>query len=834
MRKIKIYRSILYSIALSALLAGSVSAMPKKDPTNPLLLQKSIVAVKIQEAPVIDGSLNDEVWRSADVASDFVQYSPYNGKPSKYRTEVRVLYDNKAIYVGAMMYDPSPDSIYRELGERDSDYSLNADQFTIDISPYNDGVNGATFKVSASGVQSDKPPRSSGGMRHREDTWDAVWESSTAIVEQGWIAEIKIPYSALRFPKDDLQTWGINFWREVRRNREQSSWNYVDREIGATFNHLGEIEQIRNIEPPLRLSLTPYLSGYINHESGQAGNDFSYNGGLDLKYGINESFTLDATLVPDFGQVQSDDKVLNLSPYEVRYNEKRPFFMEGTELFNKAGVFYSRRIGSTPKAYNDVYDEAGPTEDVVYNPSESSLINATKISGRTRSGLGIGVFNAMTNTMYATIEDLETGETRRVMTDPFTNYNMVVLDQSLRNNSYVSLLNTNVTRNAPNDENFYNANVTGTEFMLRNNSRQYSVSGKAVVSQKYYSERANDYGHSFELRGGKTGGAFRAEYRLEASSPTYDHNDMGYMRRNNEFENNFSLSYNTYQPFWKILNARTSLSYRHSMLYEPMVFTGSEIGLSANVTFINHLTAFLRAEFKPWGEDDYYEPRAEDENRFYHRGKQFMTFAWLSSDRSKKLSANMRMGYTKTWSPYDQHAYSLSFGPDLKINDRLSVNYEIEIRKLINDIGYVSDDEVTGDIYFGLRENTTFENKVNTAYIFNSNSYISLRLRHYWSRADYLDRYFTLNTDGSLTDTDLDDNFDYNYNAWNIDLKYTWRFAPGSEMSLVWKNSIYTGSEQIYYDFLDNINDMFSSGMGNSISLKILYYLDWMYFQKRS
>ncbi|MFP4489550.1 MAG: DUF5916 domain-containing protein, partial [Bacteroidales bacterium] len=588
-----------------------------------------------------------------------------------------------------------------------------------------------------------------------------------------------------------------------------------------------------NIEPPLRLSLTPYVSAYLEQDPGEPGAGFTYNGGLDLKYGINESFTLDATLVPDFGQVQADDKVLNLSPYEVKYNEKRPFFMEGTELFSKGDVFYSRRVGSQPQAYYDAYEEAGTGEEVIYNPQESSLINATKISGRTKSGLGIGVFNAMTNSMYAVIEDMETSETRKVMTDPFTNYNMIILDQSLKNNSYLSMFNTNVWRNAENDENFYTANVSGTEFMLQDESRQYSISGKLAVSQKYFKDIDNDFGHAYRLQAGKTGGAFRIEYELEALSDTYDHNDMGYMRRNNELQNQFSVSYNIYQPFWKILDIRNSLTYRHQMLYNPRVFTGSEFNFSSNFTFINHLTVFLRAGYKPDGSDDYFEPRVD--GWYYHRGRELSGSIFLFSDRSKRFSYNLRSSYKTIWSPYNQYQYTFSFSPTFKISDRFSMNYEFEIKNNINDIGYVDDvSEPEEIIYFGLRDNTTLENKLQTAYIFTADSYLSLRLRHYWSRADYLDQYYTLNTDGSLDPGSHDGNFDYNYNAWNIDLVYTWRFAPGSEMSVVWKNSIYSGSDRIYYDFSENIKHMFDSGMGNSISLKILYYLDWMYFQKRN
>ena len=229
----------------------------------------------------------------------------------------------------------------------------------------------------------------------------------------------------------------------------------------------------------------------------------TYNGGLDLKYGINESFTLDATLVPDFGQVRSDDQVLNLSPYEVKFNENSPFFMEGTELFSKGGIFYSRRIGSKPNGYDNAYDQLDANEVVTSNPSESTLINATKISGRTQSGLGIGIFNAMTRNMHATIKDTLSEDIREVLTGPFTNYNMIVVDQSLKNNSYVSFVNTNVRRNAEKDDYYYTANVTATDFRIQDRSRQYSISGKAALSQKYYDNADTDLGHMLELRMGK-------------------------------------------------------------------------------------------------------------------------------------------------------------------------------------------------------------------------------------------------------------------------------------------------------------------------------------------
>lgn len=815
---------LLISLFLSVFLPGFFSPVKAQD----LFTKKQIEAVRASAPPRIDGFLDESAWNTAPVASDFVIYIPYNGLPSAKKTEVRIMYDDVALYVGSIMYDSSPDSIYLELGERDADRMLNADNFSVELSPYNDGVNGFRFKVSASGVQSDSRIElfDFGG---RQDSWDAVWESRVSVNSRGWIAELKIPYSALRFPKETIQTWGINFWREVRRTREQSSWNYVNRDIGSTINHLGELTSISNIKPPLRLSLTPYVSGYLEKTSNE-NSVFSYNGGLDVKVGLNESFTVDATLVPDFGQVQSDDQVLNLTPYEVRYNEKRPFFMEGTELFSKGEIFYSRRIGAKPKMYDDAYDNLGENEISKMNPQEAGLINATKLSGRTRSGLGIGVFNAMTNTMFATIEDTLSGTTRTIETEPFTNFNMLVLDQNLKNNSYLSLMNTNVLRDYPKNDLYYTANVTGTDFMLRSKNRIYSVSGRAAISQKYYDSLDSKFGHSYLMRLGKTGGAFRAEYTINGSTKTYDPNDMGYLRRNNEFENEIQLSYIINKPFWKINSMRNSIQYNHAQLHSPRVFTQSQVSLSSSTTFRSFWSVNLRAEYSPGGLNDYYEPRVD--GRYYHQDRELETSFFFDSNRNKMLYFGSRVAYTKVWSDYDQRNVVFSINPGIRFTDKFSVNHQFMYMNAINDIGYVSSND--DEIFFGKRNNSTISNTLSTGYIFTADSYITFRLRQYWSMADYTNDFYLLRGNGTLDgNTDYSGNHDSNFNSFNIDMIYNWRFAPGSDVTIAWKNSIYSSGNIVFNNMKDNLEYLFESPQSNSISLKILYYLDYQYLKKR-
>ncbi len=249
--------------------------------------RKTVEAIRIEIPPKIDGLLNDEAWKDVEPASDFFQYKPFNDREASFRTDVYLTYNDNALYVAARMFDPNPDSILTELGIRDADMDMNADKFSIDLSPFNDGVNGFSFLVTASGVQTDINRSSSGrrgpGRSSRGDlNWDAVWDSDVKINSEGWIVEIEIPYTALRFPKLEVHEWGINFWRDIRRLDEQSSWNFVDREIRNQMNFLGVAEGIEGVKPPLRLSLSPYVSAYLQKSASDSEFHETINGGIDL------------------------------------------------------------------------------------------------------------------------------------------------------------------------------------------------------------------------------------------------------------------------------------------------------------------------------------------------------------------------------------------------------------------------------------------------------------------------------------------------------------------------------------------------------------------------
>jgi len=789
--------------------------------------RRSFPAVRTHTPPRIDGIIDDDVWQKAIPVSDFLMHEPHNDRPASFETVVRVLYDDMALYISAMMVDPDPESILTELGLRDSGDQLNADRFWVDINPFNDGINGFRFQVSASGVQTDINLAAAGnnrfaGFGRRGDrNWDAVWASAASIKQNGWAVEMAIPYSALRFPRGEVHEWGINFWREIRRTRETSSWNFSDRRISDPLASMGVMNGIDGIKPPLRLALFPYVSSYLEKNGGDRGWAGTYNGGMDLKLGVSPAFTLDVTLIPDFGQVQSDALVLNLTPFEVKYDENRQFFTEGTELFARADLFYSRRIGARPKGYHKARQKLHPNEVVTTNPIETRMINASKLSGRTSSGLGIGIFNAMTARSHATLKDTLSGAEREITTQPFTNFNLLVIDQSLRNNSYVSLINTNVLGS----EAGFAANVTGTEFRLHNRSNEYRINGSGAVSQLIQRDEDGLTGFKYNISAGKVGGSWRYGLERTVMSDTYDQNDMGFLRRNNQQENTVSFGHNIFVPFWRLLSLSNSISLTNTRLYKPDMFTGLTASYRMTALFDTRFFFSYSFNYEPLGQRDYFEPRAP--GRFYETDRAYNMLFMYSTDYRKRVYLDGFLSAQAIFSDYDQKGFGIYLMPTFRASDRFNLSAGINYTEKINDIGYVTQLQ-PDSVYFGLRQSPTLTNTLRSVYIFTNKLSLDFALRHYWSRAIYDGDYFFLKNDGRLQPIKDDLAIpDINYNAFTIDMKLTWNFAPGSQLTAVWKNIIDNRRNTIPDSYLDNLNHVLQQPQINSFSVKVLYYIDY-------
>lgn len=531
-------------IALAVLTA---KLLPAQTTTRTLPAQRTTKHV------AIDGKLDDPAWQDAAKANEFTEFRPVIGKKEQQsvRTETMLMYSNEGIYFGGTCYEQTPDSIARELVGRDG-FGMN-DYIGLIFDTYSDKLNGFEYFVTPLGEQWDaKMTSNQDSDNGGEDfSWNAVWKSAVVIHDKGWSFEVFLPYSAIRFSKDKLQNWGLNITRRRQKTGQQFTWNPIDPNKNGFLTQEGTWTGITDIKPPLRLLFSPYFSVYANHfpanQPDQKNWTKQVSGGLDLKVGLNQAFTLDATLIPDFGQVQSDNKVLNLTPFEVKFNEYRSFFTEGTELFNKGNLVYSRRIGGTPIHLYDAYNDVKSNEVMLKNPTESKLINASKISGRTKNGLGIGILNAITRPQYALIQNVEDGSIRQFETNPLTNYNIFVLDQTFKYNSSVSLINTSVIRGSGN----YNADVTSGLFSFFDKKNTYNVTGNISMSNLTYkgaekSSNSMGYSHSFSI--GKTSGRFTYNLGQDLTDTKYTSNDLGYFTNNNFINHQMYVGYRVTKP----------------------------------------------------------------------------------------------------------------------------------------------------------------------------------------------------------------------------------------------------------------------------------------------
>jgi len=791
---------------------------------------KKLQATKITTAPKIDGVLDEDVWKNAPIATDFIELNPIAGRHEKpeERTEVRILYDNTAIYVGAHMYETGPDKIAHELATRDNVGT--ADFIGIVLDTYLDGLNASGFYVTAAGSQYDaKYSPVPGGGSNEDSNWNAVWESKVKIDDKGWTAEFRIPFSALRFSKKDIQSWGLNMVRKRQKEQKQLFWNELDPKKNGFINQEGQLTGIEKLTPPIRLALYPYFSTYVNHypynTPGVANTTNSVNGGMDIKYGINQTFTIDMTLIPDFGQVQSDNKVLNLTPFEVKYNENRPFFTEGTELFNKGNLFYSRRVGGSPIDYGNVPLHAN--EEIVKQPSETRLLNATKFSGRTAGGLGIGVFNAVQQSADATIQDTITGQTRMAQTSPTTNYNIIVLDQNLKNNSSFTLINTNVTRFG----NDYNADVGGFAFNLNNKKNSYGVSGFGFMSNLVYPDKTDTKGYAYEVSINKTQGSFTGNLTEDYVSPNYNPNDLGFLNNPNYLDHSFYLQYSNYKPTKHLTQWNIWSNIYYSRRYAPSAFQTADYAVGGNISLKNFWQLGTNYHYQPAGHD-FYAPEVAGmlyNTPFSYRGN------WYgNSNRAKRFYWGFFVQLVEISNGHGSFSNTNELFYTYRVNDHFSFGEDVTYNPQRSVLGFFTVDNNNTSV-FSLYHRNTVENILNLKYTFTADMGITLRARHYWSVRNNLS-FFNLRPDGNLAPrvpSEFNATNDEAFNTFNIDMIYVWQFSPGSELSIAYKNSVLTDTNEGEYGYSHNLRGVFSSPQNNNFSVKVLYYIDYQNLRKK-
>ena len=793
---------------------------------------KKLLNIKrISEAPKIDGVLDDPAWVGAQEASDFIQFRPEMGvtlEPHQ-KTIVKMAYDDDALYVSAYLKD-KPEAIQTQLSSRDN--FSNSDFFLVVLNPNNDAQNDVEFFVFSSGTQADAVANPSNG---EDFGWSAVWDSAVKMVDDGWIVEMKIPYRALRFSKD-VKTWGLQFHRHFRIDNTQYTWNPIDRTKGNIGLYHGELTGIENIEPPVRLNFYPFASTVFKTNEAP---DFKL--GLDVKYGVTENFTLDATLIPDFSQAAFDNVRLNLGPFEQTFGEQRQFFKEGIDLFSKGNLFFSRRVGGAPSGSIDLAD----TEEIDDYPEEVNVLNAIKLSGRTKKGFGIGVFNAVTEKTDVTIKkteevlnpDTNALETiissRRATVEPLTNYNIIVLDQQFNGNSSVSFVNTNVIRDG---SEFRDANVTALVANISNKRNTYNIRGDVKMSNRNLPGEANlETGLSSFFRIGKSHKKFRYSFDHSFANENYNINDLGLNFRNNFNNFGIDVNYRIFEPTEKLNNFFINFYVNYRRLYKPSTFTGTNFGISFNAQDKKLMWFGANINFEPGTQYDFFEPRDFENKRFFTYKNIGNLNAWFETNNNKTLSVEVNAG---TFHAFDEErdlfGYFFGIEPSVIISDKFRVGYDVFYQNNKGSRGYANNSNSIDDtILFGERDIITVENSISGSYTFNPFHTVSLAFRNFWSTVTYDQNPYELQDDGSLTELsgtfeDLGlETSNVNFNTWNLDLSYTWQVAPGSFLTALYRNRLFnfdTNSQDSYFDSLDTL---FDQDINHTFSLRLQYFIDY-------
>ena len=510
-------------------------------------------AQRAATAPVIDGKDDDEVWRLALPVGGFRQFRPVEDADPTVRTEAKVAYDEHNFYAFIRAFDPAPDSIKKLLARRD--VRVCCDQIKIVIDSYHDRRSGFEFAVNPGGVKRDYAVYDDG---NEDDAWDGVWEVGTQVDSLGWTAEFRIPLSQLRYAHAPSNTFGFAIWRDIdRHNLERVGWPLYRVSRPGFISQLGEVVGLQGLAAPVRLEVTPYV---VTKNVPRA--DFAHvqdiTGGADLKYGVTSNITIDATVNPDFGQIEADPSVVNLSAFETFFQERRPFFIEGTGIFqfgvncnvvncSGEGLFYSRRVGRDPQL-RFVY---GNDE----SPTASTIIGAAKITGRLSGGLTLGALEAVTQRAH--------GPGDRTI-EPLTNYAALRAQQDFRKGeSGIGLMATAVNRDVDQwTEDFLRSRgyVGAVDFRHRFHGGRYQVSGSLDFSSvggsaatiagtqlqsAHFYQRPDDHlafdstrtslsGDAQELLFRRTSGFIQFETSYMRRSPGFEINDLGIMFRANQ------------------------------------------------------------------------------------------------------------------------------------------------------------------------------------------------------------------------------------------------------------------------------------------------------------
>ncbi|MBN2417751.1 MAG: carbohydrate binding family 9 domain-containing protein, partial [Deltaproteobacteria bacterium] len=526
------------------------------------------------EGPVIDGKLDDECWKHGTWAGDFHQWIPDEGAPPTFPTEFNIQYNDRNIYVAIRAYDGEPEKITRMSTGRDV---YEGDVVGLSFDSYRDYRTGFEFHISAWGQKTDNILFN---PMNWDTNWNAVWKGKSGMEDSAWVAEMEIPLSQLRYSREEEQVWGMHVWRWISRLSEESDWEIQTKTGPGMLFNFGELRGIKGLKPSRRIEIMPFVLGDLKtfekipeNPFNSKGRDWGGNLGLDAKIGISSNFTIDLTVNPDFGQVESDPSVMNLTAFETFYEEKRPFFLEGLTIFDydfdDKSLFYSRRIGHSPSL--KLYPDHGYYVDA---PDMTTILSALKFSGTTSKGLSVGLIQSITANEFSGISDLS-GDIEKVKVEPLTSYTMARIRKGYNaGNTVIGGILTSTNRSIDSEDLeflVHDAFTGGLDIRHHWRDKKYYVDARLVgsyvdgsreavrllqeSSARYFQRPGADYlsydttkttmeGLGGKIKVGKgSQGLWKYSTDISWISPGLELNDMGYMNEADEIRQENEVSF---------------------------------------------------------------------------------------------------------------------------------------------------------------------------------------------------------------------------------------------------------------------------------------------------
>lgn len=789
---------------------------------------KSIVAARTTQSLQIDGSLSERAWESAVPISSFRQFDPEEGAEPTEQTSVRILYDDNALYVGVKCFDAHPDQIVEQLTRRDR--TAQADRMSVMIDSYHDHTTAFLFQGTVSGVETDGMLSQDG--RVYDVQWDAVWEFAARIDSDGWTAEYRIPFSALRFSDQDSEyVWGINFRRYIARKQETDEWVMVPRSeapIGtlSSVSKMGHLSGITGIHPPLHLELLPYEVSRVNSFAQPSPfstlREFKGTGGLDLKYGVTNNSTLDLALNPDFGQVEVDQAVLNLTVFETFYPEKRPLFLEGAQLFSfgnmfdnqEMRLFYSRRVGRTPS--NPHLLDSGYT--FTDNPQTTAILGAGKFTGRTDNGLTFGLFSAATAEEDALEKNLNGAQLGPFMVEPRASYNVARIKQDVLENSSVGAMVTGAFKDTR-----FPAFSGGTDWNLKFNGGDYLLDGYLAGANAFDPSGAGESGAAGRIGFARAQADHWLYFSLyDFASRNYSINDLGFYSQPHEHGGYTEVLYKEDHAPDPVL--------RYSLIGETDYrWNWDRINTVKQLEF---QTVWQFRNFWMFTLDTYHDlPAYDDANRgivgLYLRPQRNRIILTIQTDSRMEVSGTVDGGYYTTpkglstlfggaqlsWKPVSW----IEFNP--AVNLVRTRNEEAWVIPLLTADGFNLFGDRDLDQYdLSLRGTLTFTRALSVQFF----TQVFLAKGHYSNFKKLLGPEDLPAFDYAGSPGYVDP--DFNEQILNANFVLRWEYLPGSTIFLVWTQERY-GNDGLYDRTLgDNFSETFRLPMNNVFLAKITYW----------